>query len=96
MGASEHVQRFQKCDWPAVTHAQKSECPSPQRLDVALLDPLTQYSDALDSVDAITVLVETAELVVVQTAASITPVVRMCDMARCHTATNVGGKLTSD
>ena len=65
--------------------AQKSEL-SPQGRDLALLDPLAKRSDALDSVDAITVLVETAELVVVQTAASITPVVRMCDMAQCRTA----------
>ena len=75
--------------------AQKSEL-SPQGRDLALLDPLAKRSDALDSVDAITVLVETAELVVVQTAANITPVVRMCDMARCHTTTNMGRRLTSD
>ena len=71
---------------PAVTHAHDSEHHSPQRLDVALLYALAKCSDALDGVGASTILIETAELVLIQTAARVIPSVRMCDMAHCHTS----------
>ena len=80
--------------WPAVTHAHESEHHSPQRLDVALLDPLTQYSDALDGEGA-AAEVDTTELVSVQTAVANTPMVRRCDMAHCHTISSYWLQRTS-
>ena len=47
--------------------AQKSEL-SPQGRDLALLDPLAKRSDALGGEHAFAVLVDTAEVVVVQAA----------------------------
>ena len=65
---------------PTVTHkAQKSEH-SPQGLDVALLDPLTQSRDALDDVGAAAVLIDAAERVLVQAAAKHTSSQDACDM----------------
>ena len=77
--------------WPAVTHSHESEHHSPQRLDVALLHALAKCSDALDGVGASTILIETAELVLIQTAARVIPSVRMCDMARVSSSF-MGGK----
>jgi hypothetical protein len=55
-----------------LSHTPQESQHAPQGLDVALLDPLTQSSDALDGVGATTVLVATTEHVVVQTAAKVT------------------------
>jgi hypothetical protein len=41
---------------------------SPQALDAAVLDPLAQCNDALGGVDALTIGIDTAELIVVQAA----------------------------
>ena len=69
---------------------------SPQRLNAALLDPVAQCNDALDGVGALAGHIDTAELVAVQTAARVSAAVSVCDMARCHTTTNMGQRLTSD
>ena len=79
---------FRSVTEPAVTHSHESEHHSPQRLDVALLHALAKCSDALDGVGALAILIETAELVLIQTAARVIPSVRMCDMARCHTCSD--------
>ena len=54
-----------------------------------MLDPLAERIDALDGEGAhdvtIIVLVQSTERVAVQAAATETPMVRKCDMARCHT-----------
>ena len=101
MGASEHVERFQKCDSARYHTAQKrAECNSPQGSNAAVLDPLTERIDALDGEGAhgvtIIVFVQSTERVAVQAAATQIPMVRKCDMARYHTTTNVGRRLTSD
>ena len=101
MGASEHVKRFQKCDMACYHTAQKrAEVNSPQGSNAAVLDPLAERIDALDGEGAhdvtIIVFVQSTERVAVQAAATETPMVRKCDMARCHTTTNVGQRLTSD
>ena len=58
---------------PDVTHRRGG---APQGCDVALLDPLAERSDALDGGGAFAIPIDTAELVVVQTAARITTMVR--------------------
>ena len=47
---------------------------APQGLNVALLDPLAQCSDALNGVVAIPTTIDTAELILVQTATRITSI----------------------
>ena len=61
---------------------------SPEGRDVALLDSLTQSSDAFDGVGATALERDVAELVVVQTAAKHTSNQDVCDMAQCHTTTS--------
>ena len=90
VGASEHVERFQKCDM-AHCHTPESEQSnnSPQRLNAALLDPVAQCNDALDGVGALAGHIDTAELVAVQTAARVSAAVSVCDMARYHTYSQI-------
>ena len=58
---------------------QKSEH-SPQASDAALLDRLTERTDALGGVGAVERMIDSTKRVVVQTAARISPLVSMCGM----------------
>ena len=82
------------------TAQKRAECNSPQGSNAAVLDPLAERIDALDGEGALdattTVFVQSTERVALQPAATEIPMVRKCDMGRCHTATNVGRRLTSD
>ena len=62
------------------------DCNSPQGLNVALLGPLHQRSDALDRVGAVTIFVDTTELVAVQTVVGSVPLVRLCQNPMPHCA----------
>ena len=64
----------QVCQSP-LAHFRQGRGGAPQGCDVALLDPLAERSDALDGVRASAPAIETTELVLVQTAARVTPVV---------------------
>ena len=75
---------FRKCGRAQChTWGQNSEH-SPQSSDFALLDRLTERTDTLGGVCAVAIL-DTTERIIVQTAVRVTPAVRMCDMAQCHT-----------
>ena len=91
--------RFQECDIACYHTAQKrAEVNSPQGSNAAVLDPLAERIDALDGEGApdatTTVFVQSTERVAVQAAATEIPMVRKCEMARYHTTTNMGRRLT--
>ena len=57
---------------------------SPQRLNLAVLDPLHQHYDALGGVSALAVLIDAAERVLVQTAPKKDKCEPRCDIAPCR------------
>ena len=68
---------------------------TPERRHLALLEAVAQRGDALGGERAIAIF-DTAELVVVQAARTNNEQFQECDMARYHTTTSVGRRLTSD
>ena len=95
-GASEHVERFQKCDiarchtcsqiWPTHLSEDTLLCLSPSHS--AVMPLVVNVPRPIKSTPQSWLLSKLP--------GTNNERFQKCDMAQCHTATNVGGKLTSD